>query len=275
MLLERILYIASEISPFLQNSLVAECVRKLPEVMQHKQLDIRLMVPKFGTISDRMNRLHEVSRLSNHSIKIRNIDHAISVKVSTVPNTRLQVYFIDNIDLFGGRKGMFKDNNDHFFMDNDLRMVFFCTSVIHTLKKLEWAPDVVHCHDWITGLIPLLWKKLAAQNSLFSTARLMSTLYNNTFPCTFPLLEQTAIQVGIAPEDASILKSGNFRSIIQLMLNHSDFVTAGEKLVADEFKDLGKTHEFPLVQDDEGYGDTYFDIYQKLINMPSVLYKTN
>ena len=266
MFLQRILYIASEISPFLKNSLVAECARKLPEAMQNKQLDVRLMVPKFGTINDRMNRLHEVLRLSGGVIQIHNVGHVVSVKVSTIPNTRLQVYFIDNLDLFANRRGVFEDAAGKFFIDNDLRMAFFCAGVIQTLKKLEWEPDIVHCHDWITSFVPILWKKLRETHTLFGKAKLISTIYNNTFSCNFPLLSKIAIELGIAPEDAALLIPGSFRSIIQLIISHSDLVVSGEKLVAVEFEDLFHTKELYLVQDDDQYSEAYLALYRSLIS---------
>lgn len=263
--LQRILYIASEIAPFLETSLVANCVRKLPEAMQNKQIDVRIIVPKFGTINDRMNRLHEVLRLSGSSVSINEIKHSISVKVSTIPNTRLQVYFIDNNDLFGNRRAVFANGHNNFFEDNDVRMIFFCIGVMETLQKLEWEADIVHCHDWITSLIPIFWKKLYKSNPLFKKAKLISTIYNNTFSHHFPLLAEKIEKIGIAHEDATLLAPGNFRNIIQLAAYHSDLALRGEELDATEFEDLFKEKNLLLVKNDDAYNENYFTLYTNLV----------
>ena len=264
--LQRILYVASEISPFLETSLVSNCVRKLPEAMQSKQIDVRIVVPKFGTINDRMNRLHEVLRLSGSIVSINDVDHSISVKVSTIPSTRLQVYFVDNNDLFGSRRAVFEDQNNNFFEDNDLRMIFFCTGVIETLKKLEWEADIVHCHDWITALIPIFWRKLYHDHPLFTKAKLIFTVYNNTFSHHFPCLAEKLAKVGIGQEDAPWLTPGGFRDIIQLAMHYSDLVLRGEPLDAVEFEDLFKEKELPWVQNDEQYNEGYFAVYKSLLS---------
>ncbi|WP_342265241.1 glycogen/starch synthase [Cardinium endosymbiont of Philonthus spinipes] len=266
MSLQRILYVASEISPFLETSLVSNCVRKLPEAMQSKQIDVRIVVPKFGTINDRMNRLHEVLRLSGSIVSINDADHSISVKVSTIPSTRLQVYFVDNDDLFGRRRSVFEDHNNNFFEDNDLRMIFFCTGVMETLKKLEWEADIVHCHDWITGLIPIFWRKLYQDHPLFRKAKLVFTIYNNAFSHHFPCLAEKIVKAGIAQEDVVWLTPGGFRNIIQLAMDHSDLVLRGEPLDAVEFEDLFKENELPWVENDDQYHEGYWAVYNRLLS---------
>ena len=266
MSLQRILYVASEIAPFLETSLVANCVRKLPESMQHKQIDVRIIVPKFGIINDRLNRLHEVLRLSGSVVSINEVDYPISVKVGTIPNTRLQVYFIDNTDLFGGRRSVFSDKYNVFFEDNDLRMIFFCKGVIETLKKLEWEADIVHCHDWITSLVPIFWKKLYQNHALFTKAKLMVTVYNNTFSSHFPLLAQNLAQLGIVSADTTLLNNGNCRNIIQLAMHYADLVLKGETLNAPELIDLLQTSASPIIENDDHYTENYFSAYNRLVS---------
>ena len=153
----RILYVASEINPFLQTSAVADFVRKLPQAMQERGMEIRILVPRFGLINERKNRLHEVVRLSGINIAVGEEEKPLVIKVASIPNAKLQVYFIDNEDYFH-RKSVFFDKNDNFYKDNDERAIFFCKGVLETVKKLGWAPDIVHCNDWMTSLIPLyIW----------------------------------------------------------------------------------------------------------------------
>jgi starch synthase len=138
----RILYVASEINPFLQTTDVADYVRRLPQAMQERGAEIRILVPRFGLINERKNRLHEVVRLSGINITVGDEEKPLIIKVASIPNAKLQVYFIDNDDYFH-RKSVFFDKENNFYDDNDERAIFFCKGVLETVKKLGWAPDVL------------------------------------------------------------------------------------------------------------------------------------
>ncbi|MGN6646702.1 MAG: glycogen/starch synthase, partial [Cytophaga sp.] len=136
----RILYVASEINPFLQYSEVGKMLRKLPQAMQERGLEVRILIPRFGLINERKNRLHEVVRLSGINISVGEEEKPLIIKVASIPNAKLQVYFIDNEDYFQ-RKYVFHDKSNKFYDDNDERVIFFCKGVMETVKKLGWAPD--------------------------------------------------------------------------------------------------------------------------------------
>ena len=150
----RILYVATEINPFLQTSEVANFVRKLPQAMQEKGMEIRILVPRFGLINERKNRLHEVVRLSGINISVGDEEKPLVIKVASIPNAKLQVYFIDNEDYFH-RKSMFHDSDDNIYEDNDEKAIFFCKSVLDTVKKLGWWPYIVPCNDWMQIIITI------------------------------------------------------------------------------------------------------------------------
>src|SRR3569832_1554521 len=137
----RILFSVCVIAPFLTTSSVADFVRALPQYMQEKELEIRILVLRFVLINERKNKLHEVVRLSGINIAVGNDTKPLIIKVASIPNAKLQVYFIDNDDYFK-RKAVFYDKNNNFFEDNDARIVFFSKGVLETVKKLEWAPDI-------------------------------------------------------------------------------------------------------------------------------------
>ena len=168
----RILYVASEINPFLQTTEVADFVRKLPQAMQERGMEIRILVPRFGLINERKNRLHEVVRLSGINVIINDEDYPLVIKVASLPGARLQVYFLDNEDYFH-RKFVFKDEKDKFFADNDERTIFFCKGVLETVKKLGWAPDIIHCQGWMTSLIPVYLKTLYKDEPVFKNSKVI------------------------------------------------------------------------------------------------------
>src|SRR5690606_19267140 len=171
----RILYVASEINPFLQTSQVAEFVRKLPQAMQERGMEIRIFVPRFGLINERKNRLHEVVRLSGINIAVGDEEKPLVIKVASIPNAKMQVYFIDNEDYFQ-RKSIFFDNENNFYEDNDERAIFFCKGVIETIRKLGWSPDIVHCNDWMTSLIPMYLKTKYKADPIFKKTKIVFTV---------------------------------------------------------------------------------------------------
>jgi starch synthase len=146
-------------TPFLNESPVATVSRFLPQAIQEKDHEIRVLVPRFGVINERRNRLHEVVRLSGINISIDDKDNPLMIKVASIPEARMQVYFLDNEDYFH-RKFIYTDEKNKFFDDNDERVIFFCKGVLETVKKLGWAPDIIHCQGWMTSLIPVYLKTI-------------------------------------------------------------------------------------------------------------------
>ena len=97
----RVLYVASEIKPFLNDTYVSEIVRMLPQEMQKKGVEIRILVPRFGLINERKNRLHEVVRLSGLNISIGDDDRPLIIKVASIPTATITLeYFFFSICTF-------------------------------------------------------------------------------------------------------------------------------------------------------------------------------
>src|ERR1041385_6192198 len=136
---KRILFIAQEMSPYLELTEYANMVNKMAIKSNEAGLEVRVIMPRFGIINERRHRLHEVVRLSGINIIIDNDDYPLIIQVASLPNARLQVYFMDNDDYFK-RKQVFGDEQGHFFDDNADRMIFFCKSALETVKKFGWPP---------------------------------------------------------------------------------------------------------------------------------------
>ena len=123
--------------------------RNLPQGIQERGREIRTFMPRYGLINERRHQLHEVIRLSGMNLIIDDIDHPLIIKVASIKQARMQVYFIDNEEYFK-RKSLYHDPEGQIHADNDERMIFFCRGVLETVKKLGWSPDVIHCHGWLT-----------------------------------------------------------------------------------------------------------------------------
>ena len=171
------LTISHFIEPFTDGTEMGKAARQLPQGMLDRGNEIRTFMPKFGSINERRHQLHEVIRLSGMNLIIDDTDHALLIKVASVPNARMQVYFIDNEEYFK-RKHLTHDGNDQFFPDNDERALFFCRGALETVRKLGWKPDIIHCHGWMTAFIPLYIKYFFNDDPHFEDAKLVYTVYD-------------------------------------------------------------------------------------------------
>ncbi len=177
---KRVLIIANELSPYLEFTDFAQILNKLAIKTFDSGLEIRVIMPRFGVINERRHRLHEVVRLSGINIIIDKDDYPLIIKVASLPSARLQVYFMDNDDYFK-RKSVFRDEQDNFFEDNTERMLFFCKSALETVKKFGWPPHVIHCHGWMTSLIPLYLKTTYKKEPVFNYSKTIFTAQNDQF----------------------------------------------------------------------------------------------
>ncbi len=264
----RILYVASEINPFLQITDVAEYVRRLPQAMQELGAEIRILVPRFGLINERKNRLHEVVRLSGINISVGDEEKPLIIKVASIPNAKLQVYFIDNEDYFQ-RKSVFFDKEDNFYDDNDERAIFFCKGVLETVKKLGWAPDIVHCNDWMTALIPLYLKTTYRNDPMFKDTKSVFTVYNNGFDYKFDHdIVNKAKAMDVSDEALSHLHSADFEGFIKIGCVYADAVIKADDNMSASLQ--GIINELPkrvnLDEEDENLSEAYYNLYNNLVN---------
>lgn len=268
----KILYVSSEIYPFLRTSAVSDYVRKLPQAMHERGMEIRILVPRFGLINERKNRLHEVVRLSGINIAVGDEEKPLIIKVASVPNAKLQVYFIDNEDYFQ-RKHVFTDKDNRFYADNDERAVFFCKGVIETVKKLGWAPDIVHCNDWMTSLIPLYLKTTYRNDPMFKDAKTVFTVYDSKFDYQFDdSLVGKIKMVDVDEEALKTLRPFDYSGFIRIGARYSDTVVKANANAAHVVPDLeivsGKP--VPTIEENaEHFTDAYYNIYQELLNCSS------
>lgn len=264
----RILYAATEINPFLQTTKVAEFLETLPQGMQERGMEIRIFVPRFGLINERKNRLHEVVRLSGINIAVGDDEKPLVIKVASIPNAKLQVYFIDNEDYFH-RKSVFVDKNNKFHQDNDERAIFFCKGVLETVKKLGWAPDVVHCNDWMTGLIPMYLKSTYKKDPIFKDAKSMFTVYNHDYKHKFDgnLLEKVKM-LDIDDDMIASLQSSDLDSFIKIGMEYADSVIKTNEDFSDNinalFNDYMQTKSISTVSADDTLLDSYYNLYNEL-----------
>lgn len=181
---KKVLIVTQEMNPYIELSTIAKIARHLPQHLQEKGMEIRILMPKFGTINERRHRLHEVVRLSGINIIIDEDDFPLIIKVASLPKARMQVYFLDNEDFYK-RKTIFNNKKGEFHKDNAERMIFFCKGVLETVKKFGWPPDIIHCHGWMTSLLPLYIRTAYNNDPLFQNAKIVYSLYEQMFEESF------------------------------------------------------------------------------------------
>ena len=264
---KRVLIVTQEMEPYTTLSVVSKIARKLPQYIQEHGMEIRVLMPRFGTINERRHRLHEVVRLSGMNIIVDEDDYPLIIKVASLPGTRMQVYFLDNEEFFK-RKQIFTDAGGKPFEDNADRMIFFCKGVLETVKKFGWAPDLIHCHGWMTSLIPFYLKMAYANEPIFKDAKVIYSLYEAEM--TGDLAERFAEKASIndlEPEDLKAYQNGTGVTLHHGASQFSDALIVGSEGQMDGVKDKLAELEKPFldIQDEEGYLPAYLDFYKELL----------
>lgn len=263
---KKILYISQEITPYLPESEMSEIARYLPQGVQERGREIRTFMPRYGCVNERRNQLHEVIRLSGMNLVINDTDHPLIIKVASIQAARMQVYFIDNEDYFQ-RKFVLNDDKGKEFEDNDERAIFFARGVLETVIKLRWAPDIIHCHGWLTSLVPLYIKKYYYNDPLFANSKVVYSAYNDDFKDTMNSdFNEKLMLEGITKEDVKITKEPNYLNVSKLGINYSDAVIQGaEEINADVKKYIEASGKaFLGYQTKETYIDAYNEFYDKI-----------
>ena len=264
----KVLFVSQEITPYLPENEMSIRGRHLPQGIQERGKEIRTFMPRFGTINERRNQLHEVIRLSGMNLIIDDTDRPLIIKVASIQSARMQVYFIDNEDYFH-RKQMLQDEEGHEFEDNDERAIFFARGVLETVKKLRWAPDVVHCQGWFTGLVPLYLKKAYKDDPLFADSKVVYSAYNDEFkePLNSKLKDKVKME-GITAKDLKAIKDNpDYLNFSKLAIEHSDGVIKGRPELnkdLDQYIDSLKKPTLDYKNNDE-YIDAYSTFYDELL----------
>lgn len=263
----KLLFITHEMSPFLELTKISEITRKLPQAMQDKGFEIRILMPRFGNINERRNRLHEVIRLSGMNIIIDENDNPLIIKVASIPSARMQVYFLDNEEYFQ-RKHVFRDNSSKFYEDNDERTIFFCKGALETVKKLGWSPDVVHCHGWMSSLVPVYMKTCYKDDPTFKTAKVIYSVYDNCFGEKLNAdFSKKAVMSGMDASHLLPYGDGSCEAMHLGAIAYSDAVVlGGPNTHPAVLKVVESTDKPVLTYDATADYENYFSLYEEMHN---------
>ncbi len=266
---KRVLIVANELSPYIEFTDFAQILNRLAIKAFDSGLEIRVIMPRFGVINERRHRLHEVVRLSGINIIIDKDDYPLIIKVASLPNARLQVYFMDNEDYFK-RKQIFRDDKEQFFDDNAERMIFFCKSALETVKKFGWPPHLVHCHGWMTSLIPAYIKTAYKKEPVFNYSKVMFTAQNDQFEerLSDDFIRKALVSNDIKEKDLELYKTGTNTALTLGASKCADVVVFGEENLSTDISEEIKPSRYKkVVRYNEGWKDDVtelLDLYKSL-----------
>jgi starch synthase len=240
----KILFVTSEVVPFVKTGGLADVSSALPQKLQEMGHQVRIVVPKYGAIDERKYKIHEVVRLKDLTTDIGGKEVVFSLRSSFLVGTkaRVQIYFLDNSDYFGNRHSLYSDPlTGQDFKDNDERFILLAKSVYELIIKLGWVPDIIHCNDWQCGLIPVYLKTQYKDHELFNGVKSLFTIHNLSYQGEFP---KSAFKKTGLPE--SVGKNGLFQknkfNFMSSALHYADYInTVSETYAAEICKDADYT----------------------------------
>ena len=204
---KKILFVNSEIFPYLPESDISRIGRFLPQGIQERKKEIRSFMPRYGCINERKNQLHEVIRLSGMNIIINDVDRPLVIKV-----------------------------------------IFFARGVLETVKKLRWAPDIVHCQGWISQILPLYLKKVYSDDPIFADSKVVLSLYDDISDETFTDdFKDKILFDDIRPDDVAAMEKPDGINLAKLAIRYSDGIIIGSENLDKEIASFAVESGLPVL----------------------------
>ncbi|GAB1308352.1 glycogen/starch synthase [Urechidicola sp. KH5] len=259
---KRVLCVSSEVVPYLPENEMSKTAFDAARMVHGKGGQTRIFMPRFGVINERRHQLHEVIRLSGMNLIINDIDMPLIIKVASIPKERMQVYFIDNDEYFK-RKATITDADGELFDDNDERMIFFVKGVVETVKKLNWAPDIIHVHGWMAALLPIYLKEYYKDDALFENSKIVTSLYNNGFSGSLNngLKEKVAFD---NVENINTIDDATHDNLLKIAIENSDAIIAGSVDLNEELIAYAESLNLPVLPyyPEEEFAEAYTEFYE-------------
>lgn len=264
----RILFVCQEIFPYLsEETPIRKLNRLLPEVCQASGFETRTFMPKFGEINERRNQLHEVIRLSGMNIIIDDTDHPLLLKVASIQSARIQIYFVDNDEYFHRRRGI-ADEQGKEYQDNDERTIFFARSVIETVKKLRWTPNIIYCSGWMSALTPLYLKKVYADTPFFNNSKIIFSIDEDSFRTPFAMNFADKVLInGVTKNDIEHIygRKAGYNELMKLAVDYSDAVVQSSPNINSIVKRYITEKQIPILPYQGEDAKEYYDFFMQLL----------
>ena len=260
---KRILYVSSEVVPYLAENEVSLMSYDVPKMINDQGGQIRIFMPRYGNINERRHQLHEVIRLSGMNLVVNDLDMPLIIKVASIPKERIQVYFIDNDEYFK-RKATFADEDGVMYPDNDERAIFFAKGVVETVKKLNWVPDIIHVHGWLASMLPVYMKHYYKNEALFSETKIVTSVYAESFSETLDVEMINKVKFDGVPHEAiADLEFPNYENILKTAVLNSDAVIIASDSLSPSLTKFIESSNKPFLPftPKDGFAEAYTNYY--------------
>lgn len=177
----KIAFVSSEVFPFAKTGGLADVAGALPRALAKEGNELKIFMPKYDVIPSQFKLVKREDLSTNFLVRVDAKDREIKIYSSNLPNSNIEVYFIDHPEFFHRGKLYTED------LDEDERFILFQKAVIETIQRMQWAPDIVHCNDWQTGLIPLLIRDNYGWDRLFEKTAILFTIHNIGYQGCYPI----------------------------------------------------------------------------------------
>lgn len=239
----KVWYLASEVSPFAKTGGLGDVTGAFPKALKSNNQEIRVIMPKYKSINERKYVLREVIRLKDIPVTINKVTRTINVKSAFLPDSKVQIYFIEIPEYFG-RSGLYTDTTTgKDFTDNAERFAFFCKGALETLKILSWRPDIIHCNDWPSALAPYYLHTVYKNDDFLKGIKTIFTIHNLSYQGIFKknVAQNLEIDAKEIEENGAFEHYGNL-NLLKGAINYSDQITTVSETYAREVstnKDFG------------------------------------
>lgn len=260
---KRILYVSSEVVPYLAENEVSLMSYDVPKMINDQGGQIRIFMPRYGNINERRHQLHEVIRLSGMNLVVNDLDMPLIIKVASIPKERIQVYFIDNDEYFK-RKSTFADEDGVMYPDNDERAIFFAKGVVETVKKLNWVPDIIHVHGWLASMLPVYMKHYYKNEALFSETKIVTSVYASSFSETLDVEMINKVKFDGVPHEAiADLEVPNYDNVLKTAVLNSDAVIIASNNLSSSLTKFIESSNKPFLPftPKDGFAEAYTNFY--------------
>ena len=236
----KILFVTSEIVPFIKTGGLADVSSALPQMLSELGHEVRIVVPKYGAVDDRKFKIHEIVRLKDLQLKIGDKEVTFSLKSCFLPGprVRVQIYFLDNQEYFGSRNSLYTDpKTGKDYPDNDERFILLSRAVMELIIKLGWIPDIIHLNDWQCGLIPAYLKTIYKDFEGFDTFKTLFTVHNLAYQGEFPItsFKKTELPKELESSSKGIIHNGKV-NFMKSGLMFADVINTVSQTYANEIR---------------------------------------
>lgn len=225
--MKKILFVASECVPFIKTGGLADVVGSLPKYFDKDEYDVRVMLPKYKAIPEELRS--QMKEITHFYMDLSWRSQYVGIMEMVYEG--ITFYFIDNEYYFSG----YKPYGDMKF---DLeKFAFFCRAALSSLPVIDFRPDIIHCHDWQTGLIPVYLKDSFARGEFFQGIKTIITIHNLKFQGTWDVKTIQDItglsSYYFSPDKLEAYGDGNY---LKGGLVYADYITTVSETYAWEIK---------------------------------------